>query len=196
MSATKNVNVAFMTSGGLAPCLSSSIAHLVHYWVEALRGGKISGLTLRMYIDGYKGVLTGDSFLVPEESWDSCTVLQDLGGSPIGNSRVKVRLCFAWRMATKIGLSSVNDISTVAFRCYDTCLLLNPCKEIRWFWEPCKSIVDESVSWVVTIINSFSSPWFPLGFDTLFLSQLFQCYCWVQKRTWYLVETFEACRSV
>jgi hypothetical protein len=89
--AGKHVNVAMMTSGGLAPCLSSSVSQLAHYWVEAKRAGQISGLTLRMYRDGYKGVLIGDSFTVPEDEWDGMAVLNFLGGSPIGNSRVKVR---------------------------------------------------------------------------------------------------------
>ena len=90
----KHVNVAMMTSGGLAPCLSSSISQLAHYWIEALKEGKISGLTLRMYRDGYKGVLIGDSFVVEEKDWASLENLNFLGGSPIGNSRVKVRdLC-------------------------------------------------------------------------------------------------------
>ena len=90
----KDVNVAMMTSGGLAPCLSSSISQLAHYWIEAKNAGKISGLTFRMYIDGYKGVLTGDSFIVPEEDWPSMEKLNFIGGSPIGNSRVKVSLFF------------------------------------------------------------------------------------------------------
>jgi 6-phosphofructokinase len=89
--AGKHVNVAMMTSGGLAPCLSSSVSLLAKYWVEAYRAGKISGLTLRMYKDGYKGVLIGDSFIVPENEWDGMEVLNFIGGSPIGNSRVKVR---------------------------------------------------------------------------------------------------------
>ena len=87
----QNVNVGFMTSGGLAPCLSSSISQLARYWVAAYKSGEISGLTLRMYVDGYKGVLTGDSFVVPESEWDGLEALNFLGGSPIGNSRVKVR---------------------------------------------------------------------------------------------------------
>ena len=79
-----------MTSGGLAPCLSSSIAHLVHYWSEAKKAGKIADLTIRLYRDGYKGMLIGDSFVLPEEMWDKASSLHELGGSPIGNSRVKV----------------------------------------------------------------------------------------------------------
>jgi len=85
------VNVAMMTSGGLAPCLSSSIAHLVNFWNEALKAGKISKLSVRFYKDGYKGMLIGDSFLLPESQFGDCAALQELGGSPIGNSRVKVR---------------------------------------------------------------------------------------------------------
>lgn len=85
-----HVNVAMLTAGGLAPCLSSSVAHLVANWVAALKAGKISGLTIRMYKDGYKGLLTGDSFVVPSEILEDISSLHDLGGSPIGNSRVKL----------------------------------------------------------------------------------------------------------
>lgn len=87
-----DVNVAMMTSGGLAPCLSSSIGHLIHYWSEAKKAGEVQGnLSIRCYRDGYKGLLTGDSFVVPESEYESAaTVLQNLGGSPIGNSRVKL----------------------------------------------------------------------------------------------------------
>mmetsp|Transcript_24378 Transcript_24378/g.36998 ORF Transcript_24378/g.36998 Transcript_24378/m.36998 type:complete len:415 (-) Transcript_24378:99-1343(-) len=86
----KDVTVAMMTSGGLAPCLSSSVSQLAKYWIEAYRAGKITGLTFRMYIDGYKGVLTGDSFIVPESDWEGMAKLNFIGGSPIGNSRVKL----------------------------------------------------------------------------------------------------------
>uniref|UniRef100_A0A7S2YGF5 Phosphofructokinase domain-containing protein n=1 Tax=Entomoneis paludosa TaxID=265537 RepID=A0A7S2YGF5_9STRA len=85
-----NVNVAMMTSGGLAPCLSASIAQLVKYWVEAYKAGDISGLNFRFYIGGYKGLLTGDSFVLDEADWPKCEALNTLGGSPIGNSRVKL----------------------------------------------------------------------------------------------------------
>eukprot|EP00590_Aulacoseira_subarctica_P010018 CAMPEP_0172421188 /NCGR_PEP_ID=MMETSP1064-20121228/7456_1 /TAXON_ID=202472 /ORGANISM="Aulacoseira subarctica , Strain CCAP 1002/5" /LENGTH=410 /DNA_ID=CAMNT_0013161469 /DNA_START=41 /DNA_END=1273 /DNA_ORIENTATION=- len=83
-------NVALMTSGGLAPCLSSSVGHLIYYWSEALKAGKIDGLTIRCYVDGYKGILTGHSYTIPPEHWSKCSFLQELGGSPIGNSRVKL----------------------------------------------------------------------------------------------------------
>lgn len=86
-----NVHVAFLTAGGLAPCLSSSIAQLIEHWMAALQEGKITGLTLRMYLSGYKGLLTGDSIILPESEWAATKHLNDFGGSPIGNSRVKVR---------------------------------------------------------------------------------------------------------
>lgn len=85
-----HVHVGFMTSGGLAPCLSSSISQLAKYWIESLKKGTISGLTLRMYVDGYSGILTGNSFVVPESEYSSFEKLNLLGGSPIGNSRVKL----------------------------------------------------------------------------------------------------------
>lgn len=86
------VKIGMMTSGGLAPCLSSSVAQLVKYWVEALRNNKVASVSFRMYTDGYKGVLIGDSFLIPEQVYDEIDALNFLGGSPIGNSRVKVSL--------------------------------------------------------------------------------------------------------
>jgi pyrophosphate--fructose-6-phosphate 1-phosphotransferase len=85
-----NVTVGMMTSGGLAPCLSASVSLLTKYWVQAYREGKITGLKLVFYKSGYKGLLTGDSFVLPESDWDKCESLLYLGGSPIGNSRVKV----------------------------------------------------------------------------------------------------------
>ncbi|EED92819.1 phosphofructokinase [Thalassiosira pseudonana CCMP1335] len=85
-----HMNVAMMTSGGLAPCLSSSVAYLIEFWAQALKEGKISGLSIRMYFDGYKGVLTGDSTVISPDIYDDCACLHELGGSPIGNSRVKL----------------------------------------------------------------------------------------------------------
>ena len=98
MNGTANgtFNIALMTSGGLAPCLSSSVASLITYWKNALADGKISGLSIRCYRDGYKGILIGDSFLVGDDiSVEEVERLHELGGSPIGNSRVKVRESFS-----------------------------------------------------------------------------------------------------
>jgi pyrophosphate--fructose-6-phosphate 1-phosphotransferase len=88
--AGKDVKVAMLTAGGLAPCLSCSCAKLAKYWIEAKKAGKITGLSFRFYVSGYKGLLTGDSFVLPESDWDTLDTLNDLGGSPIGNSRVKL----------------------------------------------------------------------------------------------------------
>jgi diphosphate-dependent phosphofructokinase len=79
------------TNVGLAPCLSCSIAELLRYWTAALNDNQIAGLTFRMYLGGYKGILIGESFILPETEWSSCIdTLNSLGGSPIGNSRVKL----------------------------------------------------------------------------------------------------------
>jgi len=83
-------NVGLMTSGGLAPCLASSISSLIHFWSEAKKAGKVKDISIRVYTDGYKGVLIGDSFTIPEDVWDNIELLHDCGGSPIGNSRVKL----------------------------------------------------------------------------------------------------------
>lgn len=88
--AGKDVKVAMLTAGGLAPCLSASIAKLVHYWVEAKNNGKIKSLSFRFYKAGYKGLLLGQSFILDENDWNKVDPLLNLGGSPIGNSRVKL----------------------------------------------------------------------------------------------------------
>ena len=53
---------------------------------------KVTALSIRCYRDGYKGMLIGDSFLIDNDdiSLEDLECLHDLGGSPIGNSRVKL----------------------------------------------------------------------------------------------------------
>ena len=94
----QHMKVAMMTSGGLAPCLSASVAQLVKYWVAALKAGQIASLSFRMYVDGYKGILIDESFLLDEALWEECDALNFLGGSPIGNSRVKVSIRWTGKM--------------------------------------------------------------------------------------------------
>ena len=79
------LNVAMMTSGGLAPCLSSSIASLV--WSYAELGQPI---TLRFYHSGYKGILTGTSTYIATVPSTGFDALHAFGGSPLGSSRVKL----------------------------------------------------------------------------------------------------------
>jgi len=77
--------VALLTAGGLAPCLSASIAALIERYTETAPDVEII-----CYRSGYKGLLTGDSFTVTPEMRARISVLYQHGGSPIGNSRVKL----------------------------------------------------------------------------------------------------------
>lgn len=77
--------VAFLTAGGLAPCLSSSIGYLIDEYNKLDPSIQIIG-----YINGYKGLLLGDSIEVNQKVRDNALVLTEHGGSPLGNSRVKL----------------------------------------------------------------------------------------------------------
>ena len=77
--------VAFLTAGGLAPCLSSSIGFLIDEYNKKSPKTEMIG-----YINGYMGLLKGDSIPVTETVRKNALVLTQHGGSPIGNSRVKL----------------------------------------------------------------------------------------------------------
>lgn len=77
--------VALLTAGGLAPCLSSAIAELIERYTEVAPEVEIIG-----YLGGYKGLLLGHSFPVTPEVRARADILHRHGGSPIGNSRVKL----------------------------------------------------------------------------------------------------------
>ena len=77
--------VAMLTAGGLAPCLSSAIAGLVERYTETAPDVEII-----CYRAGYKGLLLGDSFTVTDDMREKISILYGHGGSPIGNSRVKL----------------------------------------------------------------------------------------------------------
>lgn len=77
--------VAFLTAGGLAPCLSSAVGHLLEEYSKAYPNTRII-----CYKSGYKGLLLGDYVEVTPEIRAQAAVLQSHGGSPIGNSRVKL----------------------------------------------------------------------------------------------------------
>ena len=77
--------VAFLTAGGLAPCLSSSIGFLIDEYNRKCPNVEMIG-----YINGYMGLLKGDSIPVTPEVRKNALVLTKHGGSPIGNSRVKL----------------------------------------------------------------------------------------------------------
>ena len=77
--------VAFLTAGGLAPCLSSSIGFLIDTYTKKAPKVEMIG-----YVNGYKGLLKGESIPVTDEVRRNALVLTQHGGSPLGNSRVKL----------------------------------------------------------------------------------------------------------
>jgi pyrophosphate--fructose-6-phosphate 1-phosphotransferase len=86
MSDSKPIKkVALLTGGGLAPCLSSAIGYLIERYTELAPEVDIIG-----YIGGYRGLLLGESFAVDDEVRRNTHILLKHGGSPIGNSRVKL----------------------------------------------------------------------------------------------------------
>lgn len=74
-----------LTAGGLAPCLSSAVGGLIERYTEIAPDVEIIG-----YLDGYAGLLTGRSVTVTPEIRATAHRLHRFGGSPIGNSRVKL----------------------------------------------------------------------------------------------------------
>ena len=83
--AKKVKKVAFLTAGGLAPCLSSSIGFLIDEYTK-----KAPEVELIGYLDGYMGLLKGESIAVTPDVRKKALDLTKHGGSPIGNSRVKL----------------------------------------------------------------------------------------------------------
>ena len=79
------MRVAFLTAGGIAPCLSASIGYLIQFYNEFRNDISFVG-----YLNGYKGLLTGNSINFPDKIKDNALELLNYGGSPIGNSRVKL----------------------------------------------------------------------------------------------------------
>ena len=77
--------VAFLTAGGLAPCLSSSIGFLIDEYTKKSPKTEMIG-----YVNGYMGLLKGESIPVTDKVRKNALVLTRHGGSPIGNSRVKL----------------------------------------------------------------------------------------------------------
>jgi len=77
--------VALLTAGGLAPCLSSAVGGLIERYTEVAPEVEIIG-----YLDGYAGLLGGRHLTVTPEIRAKAHLLHGFGGSPIGNSRVKL----------------------------------------------------------------------------------------------------------
>ena len=79
------MKIAFLTAGGIAPCLSASLAALIEKYNEIAPDAEFIG-----YLNGYRGLLTDNSISFPDSAKEHFSILYDFGGSPIGNSRVKL----------------------------------------------------------------------------------------------------------
>ena len=77
--------VAMLTAGGLAPCLSSAVGGLIERYGEVAPDVRIIA-----YLGGYAGLLRGEWVEVTPEVRENAHLLHLRGGSPIGNSRVKL----------------------------------------------------------------------------------------------------------
>ena len=79
------MKVAFLTAGGIAPCLSASLGRLIKNYSE-----KDTDVTMVGYLHGYKGLLMGHSISIGTDVINQAEILYEYGGSPIGNSRVRL----------------------------------------------------------------------------------------------------------
>ena len=77
--------VALLTAGGFAPCLSSAVGGLIEQYTEIAPEVEIIA-----YRHGYQGLLSGDSVAITPQIRARAGLLHSYGGSPIGNSRVKL----------------------------------------------------------------------------------------------------------
>ena len=77
--------VAMLTAGGLAPCLSSAVGGLIERYSDIA-----PDIDIVAYRSGYQGVLLGDSVEITKAMREKAPLLHRYGGSPIGNSRVKL----------------------------------------------------------------------------------------------------------
>jgi len=77
--------VALLTAGGLAPCLSSAVGGLIERYTEISPEVEIIG-----YLNGYAGLLEGRCLEITPRLRARAHLLHRVGGSPIGNSRVKL----------------------------------------------------------------------------------------------------------
>ena len=77
------MKIAFLTAGGIAPCLSSSISMLIQEYKKQNITCEFIG-----YLYGYKGLLTGQKITISQDS--DFNELCDFGGSFLGNSRIKL----------------------------------------------------------------------------------------------------------
>ena len=79
------MKVAFLTAGGIAPCLSASIGALIEAYNILAPEAELVG-----YLHGYRGLLLGNKIEIPASVREKTDILYEFGGSPIGNSRIKL----------------------------------------------------------------------------------------------------------
>jgi len=79
------MKIAFLTAGGIAPCLSAAIGALIEEYNQFAPKAELMG-----YLNGYRGLLLDKSIKIPEKVKKNAKILYEFGGSPIGNSRVKL----------------------------------------------------------------------------------------------------------
>ncbi|MEA1882835.1 MAG: pyrophosphate--fructose-6-phosphate 1-phosphotransferase [Candidatus Marinimicrobia bacterium] len=79
------MRIAFLTAGGIAPCLSASIGALIEAYNNLAPKAELVG-----YLHGYRGLLLGNAIEIPASVREKTNILYKYGGSPIGNSRVKL----------------------------------------------------------------------------------------------------------
>lgn len=77
--------VALLTAGGYAPCLSSAVGALIERYTDL-----VPDVEIIAYRHGYWGLLKGEKIVVTDAVREKAALLHDFGGSPIGNSRVKL----------------------------------------------------------------------------------------------------------
>jgi pyrophosphate--fructose-6-phosphate 1-phosphotransferase len=83
--APKKHKIAMLTAGGLAPCLSAAVGGLIMEYTKKMPKAEIIG-----YRNGYMGLLKGLHVAVTPKVRKDAHKLLTHGGSPIGNSRVKL----------------------------------------------------------------------------------------------------------
>ena len=79
------MKIAFLTAGGIAPCLSASIGALIECYTKTDPDAELIG-----YLNGYQGLLKGRFIEFPANARSRANILYKYGGSPLGNSRVKL----------------------------------------------------------------------------------------------------------
>ena len=77
--------IAMLTAGGLAPCLSSAVGGLIERYTDIAPEAEIVA-----YKSGYRGLLMDYKIEITPQMREQAHRLHRYGGSPIGNSRIKL----------------------------------------------------------------------------------------------------------